>query len=172
MTRQGGSGAIRNIALVAMLTAVITGQQVALSFLPNIELVSLFVILFTRHFGKRTLLVIYVFAVLQGLIYGFGLWMVNYLYVWTILYLVAYALRGQQSPFVWAVVLGGFGLLFGALCSPVYLFIGGIGAMAAFFIGGIPFDLLHAAGNFVAALLLFRPLDTLFTKLKKQYPFF
>lgn len=152
-----------------MLTALLVGLQVALSFIPNIELVSLMIILFTRHFGRRTLLVIYVFTLLQGLIYGFGLWMVNYLYVWPILYFIAHWLRHERRAYIWAMVSGGFGLLFGALCSLVYLFVGGVAMMAASFVAGISFDLIHCAGNFMVALLLFAPLDKLLIKLKQQY---
>ena len=172
MQQKNNNRTIYSVALVAVLTAVVTAQQVALSFLPNIELVTLLMILYTRHFGKKTLLVIYCFAALQALIYGLGLWVFNYLYVWTILYFIVQLLRNYDEPLIWAVVAGGFGLLFGGLCSFIYLFIGGWSAMVAFFIAGIPFDLLHAAGNFVVAIALFKPLDRFFANIKQQYPFF
>lgn len=172
MQQKNNYRTIYSIALVAVLTAVITAQQVALSFLPNIELVTLLIILYTRHFGKKTLLVIYSFAALQGLIYGLSLWFINYLYIWAILYFIVRLLRHHDEPLIWAMVSGGFGLIFGGLCSLIYLFIGGWSAMAAFFIAGIPFDLLHAAGNFVVSIALFKPLDRFFANIKQQYPFF
>ena len=53
---------------------------------------------------------------------------------------------------------GLFGLLFGALCAPVYLFAGGPAFALSWWLSGIPYDLLHCAGNFVLALVLFVPL--------------
>ena len=71
----------------------------------------------------------------------------------------------MEHPLGWAVLSGGFGMLFGLLCAPVYLFSGGPGFAVSWWISGIPFDLTHAAGNFVIALMLFVPLRRLLTKL-------
>ena len=55
--------------------------------------------------------------------------------------------------------------MFGALCGIVDIFIGGFGYAAAKWVSGIPFDLLHCGGNFVIALIIFRPLRTALEKL-------
>lgn len=54
---------VKDIAVCAFLAAILFVVQVMLGFLPNIELVSLLVILYTLEFRKKTLWVIYVFAV-------------------------------------------------------------------------------------------------------------
>ena len=131
--------------------------QVAAASLPNIELVSLLVAAFSVYFGRRTLAAIYVFALLEGITYGFGSWWICYLYVWTILYLVSRAAKQMQSPIGWAAILGLFGLLFGALCSIPYFFILGPAGGLSYFLGGIPYDLLHCVGNTVSGLLLWKP---------------
>ena len=74
------------------------GLQVALRLLPNIEVVSLLIVLFALHFRHRTLFMIYIFVLLEGLVYGFGIWWVSYLYVWTILYLAAILLKNLAPP--------------------------------------------------------------------------
>ena len=51
----------------------------------------------------------YAFALLEGLCYGFGIWWLNYCYVWAILYGIARALRRRESSFFWAVASGAFG---------------------------------------------------------------
>lgn len=66
-------------------------------------------------------------------------------------------LRGMESRVGWAVLSGAFGLAFGALCALVYLPVGGWQMFAATWVAGIPFDLLHGAGNFAIALVLFQP---------------
>lgn len=159
----------KQAALFGILGALTFAAKLALSPLPNIEPVSLMVMLFAVTFGLKCLYPIYVYVVMEFLVFGLQLWSINYLYVWTVLALIALALRKQDSPLLWAVVSGGFGLLFGALCAPVYLFTGGPAFALAWWLSGIPFDLLHCAGNFVIALLLFQPARKLLKKLSRPF---
>ena len=159
-----------NIAIIAVCGALLYVSQVAFSFLPNIELVSPLIILYTRHLKRLTLPAIYVFAMIEGLTYGFGLWWVAYLYVWTVLYGVAALVErysgGSSNPFLWAVIAALFGLFFGLLCSVPYFFTLGFGGGVSYFLSGIPFDFLHCGGNFITTLVLFLPLDKLFGKIR------
>ena len=148
-----------------MLGALTFGLKVAMSYLPNIEPVSLLVMVFAVVFGKKSLFPIYLYVIMEILIYGLGTWNFNYLYVWAILAFVAYLLRKMQSPLGWAMVSGVFGLSFGLLCAPVDFLIGDLGYVVTKWISGIPFDIAHCIGNFVIALLLFAPLRTLLQKL-------
>jgi energy-coupling factor transport system substrate-specific component len=149
---------IKDIALIGIMSAILVTVQVALGFLPNLELVSLLIIMYTLVFGKKTLYIIYVFVALEGIIYGIGLWWINYLYIWTILFVIVMLLRKQHSPYFWAIISGFYGLSFGALCAIPNLFLSGIGSAISYWITGIPFDIIHAVGNFVVVLLLFHPL--------------
>lgn len=133
--------------------------------LPNIEPVSLLVMLFAVVFGKKAVYPIYLYVVLEFAFYGLNLWSVNYLYIWLILAAAAWLLRGMTHPLGWALLSGVFGLLFGALCAPVYLVTGGPAFALSWWISGIPYDLLHCAGNFFLALVLFQPLRKLMTRL-------
>ena len=71
---------------------------------------------------------------------------------------LAYRLRGMDSAPGWAVAAGLYGLAFGALCAPVYLFTSGPGGALAWWIAGLPTDIVHCLGNFVITLLAYRPL--------------
>ena len=162
---------LRQTVLFGILAALTFGLKVAMSALPNIEPVSLMVILFAVTFGWKGLYPVYLYVIMEILFYGLGLWNLNYLYIWAVLFVAAVFLKGVKNPWVWALVSGSFGLLFGALCGIVDIFIGGFGYAITKWISGIPFDLMHCAGNFVVALLLFSPLEklmkTLYGKLKK-----
>lgn len=160
---------IKDIALIGLCSAILVAAQVVLSLLPNIELVSLLVILYTRNLKGRTVYIIYVFALLQGLIYGFHIWWVTYLYVWTILFLIARALGDMDNALAWAIVSGLFGLCFGALTTIPYLFVLGPAGALAYFMSGALFDLVHCGGNFLAALLLYNPLNSVLQKAMRQY---
>jgi energy-coupling factor transport system substrate-specific component len=119
-------------------------------------------------FGRKALYPIYLYVMLEILFYGIQLWNINYLYVWSLLALGAWMLRKSQSGLTWALLSGVFGLFFGALCAPVYIFSGGFGFAISWWISGIPFDLMHCAGNFVMALVLFMPLRRLLEKLYRK----
>ena len=148
-----------------MLGSLTFAAKVAMAGLPNIEPVSLFVMLYAVVFGRKCVYPIYTYVVMEFLCYGLHLWSINYLYVWLILAICAWLLRAVKNPFVWALLSGAFGLLFGLLCTPVYAISGGIGYAVSWWISGVPFDLMHAGGNFVMALVLFVPLRKLLTKL-------
>ena len=159
---------IREIVLFGVLGALTFALQVVMGPLPNIEPVSLLVMLFAVIFGWKGLFPVYIFVAMEILFYGLGVWNVYYLYVWLLLALAAMSLRSMTHPLGWAILSAAFGLLFGALCGIVDIFIGGFGYAIAKWVAGISFDLLHCGGNFVIALLLFMPLRKLLEKLNRQ----
>ena len=145
MTRTGR--AIRRIVLIAAMTAILEVSKFALNAIANVELITLLVILFTRRFGWRlTLASVLLFAGLESLWWGISIWTATYFYVWPI------------SPLMNAVIAGVYGLLFGALCALLTLVTAGPNAALAWWIAGIPYDLVHGLSNFVICLVLYRPL--------------
>jgi len=146
------------IVVMGVLTAVVFAAQVAMGFLPNIELVTLLFILYTLVLGRKVFLIIYVFVFLEGIFYGFGLWWVNYLYVWTVQSIVTLMLRKQTSVFFWSILSGFYGISFGALCAIPYFFMGGPSSAFAYWVSGIAYDIPHCIGNVIVCLLLFKPL--------------
>ena len=156
---------IREVVLFGVLGALTFALQVAMSGLPNIEPVSLLVILFAVTFGWKALYPVYVFVVMEILFYGINTWNIYYLYVWTVLVVAAILLRKMEQPLAWAVLAAVFGLLFGALCAIADVFIGGFSYAIAKWASGIPFDITHCIGNFVIAILLFAPLRNLMARL-------
>jgi len=65
----------------------------------------------------------------------------------------------------WILYCAVYGLLFGLLGSIPYVFVGGFQAALAWWVAGIPYDFMHCSGNFCLALLLFKPLSNLLTKI-------
>jgi energy-coupling factor transport system substrate-specific component len=151
-----------------MLGALTFAAKYVMSGLPNIEPVSLMVMLMAVLFGVKCLYPIYLYVLMEMLFFGFGLWNINYLYIWLILAAAAWLMRKSDSALAWALLSGCYGLCFGLLCAPVDVAVGGFGYAAAKWVSGIPYDLLHCAGNFVMALLLFHPLRTLLEKLYRK----
>ena len=158
------SSAAREVALFGVLGGLTFAAKVAMMSLPNIEPVSLLVMVFAVTFGKKALYPIYVYVLLEFALFGFGLWSAAYVYVWALLALAAWALRGMTAPLGWAVLAAAFGLLFGLLCTPVYIVSGGPAFALSWWLSGIPFDLMHCGGNFALTLALFRPLKGLLSR--------
>lgn len=149
---------VKNIALLGVMIAILEVAKNVLAFLPNVELVTLLIILYALHFGKLTFLIVPAFILIEGCIYGFGLWWIMYLYTWPLLAVITMIFRKQESVWFWSILSGVFGLFFGALSSIPYIFIGGIPTAFSWWIAGIPFDIVHCVSNFILCLVLFVPL--------------
>lgn len=149
---------IMQIVTIGVLSAILLVGQLGLAFLPNIEIVSTLIILYTKIYKKQVFSIILIFVLLEGIIFGFGIWWISYLYIWNILALIVLIFQKIDSAVLWAVISGIFGLLFGALCAIPYLISGGPGAAFAYWSAGIPYDILHCCGNFALTLILYKPL--------------
>ena len=156
------------MVLFGILGAFTFAAKYVMSFLPNIEPVSLMVMLFAVVFGKKWVYPVYLYVAMEILFYGINLWNLNYLYIWAVLAVAACLLRDMKHPLGWALLAGVFGLLFGALCGIVDVFIGGTTYALSKLISGIPFDIAHCAGNFIIVLVIFQPLRELLEKLYRK----
>ena len=165
--------AARDVATVGLMVAAIEACKLVMQAMPNIEMTSFLIILFTLFYPRLTLYAIPAFTLIEGMLYGFGIWWVMYLYAWPLLALVTRVFSRSDSAFFWAIVSGVFGLLFGLLCSVPYFFIGfagggflqGLTQMFAWWIAGIPFDLIHGVSNFAIMLALYQPISSLLKRM-------
>jgi energy-coupling factor transport system substrate-specific component len=166
MTGTGKGFSILDIAQIGIMVAVIEVSKFALSGMPNIELTSFWLIMFTLYFGWKIVAVVPVLILVEGAFYGPHLWWIMYLYTWPLLVAIAWFFRKNTSALLWAIISGVFGLCFGALCSIPYFVIGastggiGAGIRSAFtwWVAGIPWDFVHCIGNFSIMLVLFHPI--------------
>lgn len=158
-TNSAKSVAVR-VARIGICGAILFVMQIALSFIPNCELVSCLTILFTLAFGPEMFLSVTVFSLLEGFLYGFGLWVVSYLYVWPLLVLLTLLLKKlfREDRLLWAVLAAGFGLIFGSLFAIAYIPVDPSYALS-YWIAGLMWDAWHAFTNGVIVFLLFKPLN-------------
>lgn len=169
---QKGKLTIKDIAVMGVMVATMTSFKYAMSLLPNIEPVSLLIILYTLFLGPKVIYAIIVFVFVEGLIYGFGSWWVCYLYIWPLLSIITLFIGKKVTDiktrtWVFSILSGLFGLFFGALSSIPHFFMGGFLYGFNYFIAGIPYDLLHCVGNFCICLALFYPLHATLNKISK-----
>lgn len=156
---------VRDLVSLSLLGAIMVAAKELMAALPNIEPVTLLLMCATLVYGLRALYPCCIYVLLEGLLYGFGLWFISYLYVWPLLVVLVYAMRRSRSRVVWTAAAALYGLAFGPLTAIPYLFIGGWSMAFSYWIAGIPFDLVHFVGNGVMVGLLLRPLTELVRKL-------
>ena len=155
--------AVRDLAVLAFCTSLMFALKMAMVWLPNIHMGALLIIVYTQKFRQRVLYIIYAYVLLEIAVFGFNpLWSIGYLYVWIILAGLTWLLRNMKSALGWATLSGAFGLAFGALTAPPFLLIT-LGperffqAFLPYWAAGIPFDIVHCAGNFAICLFLYKP---------------
>ena len=165
---------VRDIALIGMMTAVIEVSKLALAAVPNVELVTFWIIMFSLFFGPKVIYSILVFILIEVSIYGVNVWVIMYLYIWPTLALLVLLFKKKDSMLVFAILSGFYGLLFGAYCSLPYIVIGTVGCgiksglIMAFnwWVAGIPYDILHGISNFFVMLVLYHPVHKVMQKIK------
>lgn len=156
------------IILLTFLGVLMYVSQVILAWLPNIEIVTVLIIVTTCLFGVKALCSVYIFAICEIATYGLGLWSINYLYVWTVLVLIVILIKKVESKEIFALTAGIYGLCFGTLCSIPYFFMG-VTAGIANIISGFWFDILHCVGNLITVYFLYEPFKKALDWAKSRY---
>lgn len=147
----------RRLVLGALLGAWMICVKEVLAALPNVEAVSLLVIVYTAVYRWYALVPIYVFVAVEAVLYPYPATVIMYLYVWVILFGAVMLLpRGRVLPAaVYAGISGLYGLCFGILCAPVQAIWFALTPEGtwSWILAGLPFDVIHGIGNAVIALL-------------------
>ena len=148
------------LATFAVLGALMYCSKIIMEWAPNIHLLGMFTMTFALAYKAKGLIPLYVYVFLNGLFAGFAFWWIPYLYIWTILWGVTVLLPKKLpvpfSAFMYSLVCGLHGLLFGVMYTPVQaLFFGfDFDQTLAWIASGLPFAVVHALGNFAAGFLI------------------
>lgn len=164
---------VREIAVFAMLGAVMYASKMLMEIAPNVHLLGVFTIAFTVVYRKKALYPIYTYILLNGIFCGFAMWWIPYLYIWTILWGVTMLLPKQMPkkirPFIYMVVCASHGFLYGTLYAPAQALLFGLDfrGMVAWIVAGLPWDFVHGVSNFFCGILIV-PIITLLNRLEKS----
>lgn len=162
----------KEVALFGMLGALMYVSKLVMEFAPNVHLLGVFTISITVVYRSKALYPIYVYVFLNGLIAGFDVWWLPYLYIWTILWgvtmLLPRSMPSKIKPVVYMTVCGLHGFLFGTLYAPAQAIMFGydFDTMVKWIIAGLPWDFIHGVGNFICGLLIV-PIIAVLKKMKK-----
>ena len=110
-----------NAALVGVMAATLECAKLALSAIPNVEVVTLLIALYSTVFGWLGVASAVIFVAIEPLIWGFGSWVISYLLYWPLVAIVFLLLKKVGIKNRWA--LTGIAVLltffFGVLTSLV-----------------------------------------------------
>lgn len=155
---------LKEAVIFGMLGAVMYASKLITELLPNIHLIGVFIVAITVVYRKKALYPIYVFIMLTGLLNGFGMWWIPYLYIWTVLWgavmLLPKKLPPKATPIIYAIVCSLHGFLYGVLYAPAQAIMYGLDfkGMIAWIVAGFPFDITHGISNFIGGLILITPI--------------
>lgn len=154
-----------------MLGTLMFCSKIIMEFLPNVHLLGMFVMTFTIVYRGHALIPIYIFVALSGVYAGFSMWWVPYLYIWTVLWAVTMLLPRRMPTaaraVVYPIVCALHGLAYGTLYAPAQALMFGMSLeqTIAWIAVGLPWDAVHALGNFAAGFLII-PLVRLLLRLE------
>lgn len=155
------------MTVFSMLGALMFCSKLLLEWAPNIHLLALFIIAFTRVYRAKALVPLYVFVLLTGVYGGFNFWWVPYLYIWLPLFGAAMLLPRRMPKriafFVYVALGATHGILYGVLYAPAQALFFGLSftETLVWIASGTVFDILHAAGNAAACTLTIPLISTL-----------
>ena len=151
---------LKESVIFGMLGAVMYASKLIMEVLPNIHLIGVFIVAITVIYRKKALYPIYIFVFLTGLLNGFNMWWIPYLYIWTVLWgatmLLPKKLPTKAAPIIYAVVCSLHGFLYGVLYAPAQALLFGLDfkGMIAWIVAGFPFDITHGISNFFCGILI------------------
>lgn len=147
------------LVVIALLSALLVVVQVALAVVPNVELVSLLILIYALLLPLPTALsIVGIFVTLEFIVWGFGDWVIGYYWIWPIWVLLVYFTKwfNKDDPHRWALLGAFWGILFGVLFSLHHGILYGMTYSYAYWIRGISFDIVHAISNYILILLSYR----------------
>ena len=161
---------IRNLVIDALLAATIIVLKEALTFLPNIEVVTLLIMIITMTFNlSDALLITLVYVITETILYGFGIHTIPYIFVWFLIVFITYVLRKSINNYIKASILSFmFGLLFDLPFS-IPFFILSVNTGISYLLNGAVCSVVHALGNFILMVLLYDVLIKKFKELHARY---
>ncbi|MBU1141975.1 MAG: hypothetical protein KKG64_05565 [Firmicutes bacterium] len=166
--------AIKDAALIAILASILFVQQIALSFLPNVQFTTLLIVLYARVIGfKKTALIVVLHVAAINILSPFGpvipMHIPSMLIAWLLIPFLLHTVFKKANS-TWALAIFGlfFGFLYGWLFIPVSVFILDI-PFLVYFYGDLLFEIIMAVTNFLTILWLYEPLKKMLIEQKSRY---
>jgi energy-coupling factor transport system substrate-specific component len=165
---------IRNMTLIAICAAILFVQQIALSFLPNIQFTTLLVIIYTKVLGfKKTSMIVVVHVLAIGFFSPTGtlnpIYLPAMLIGWLLIpILLSTVFKKMNQAFSLSLFALVFGFVYGWIFIPFSVFFLNV-PFLEYFLMDLPFEIIMAVNNFITVLWLYDILKKVLVQLKQNY---
>ncbi len=159
ITRKTAFFSTKKLAFLAMMTAACVVGRLSFQWIPNVQPMTDMLLLLTIYQGLFSGLIVSLLSlIITSLFLGMGTWTIAQLISYAVV-LVFFSVLYRYTYVKHALILQAMasfvvGLLYGFVISLVQAPFLGIQSFWAYYVVGISFDLLHAAGNFGFYLIL------------------
>ena len=150
------------ISRVGILSALAVVGRLALAVIPNVQPVSVIILIITLTMGTIDGMLVAVLSILlSNILLGMGPWTLAQIASYVIISLLTgwfvrpfYKPNAMANRIAIAVYAGFTGLLYGFIISIFMVKMFGVVAFWPYYLRGIPFDLMHAGGNIAFYFIL------------------
>ena len=164
---------VREITVFAMLGALMFAGKKLMEWIPNMHPLTMLTMVYTLAYRKRGIVPVIVYLLLDTAVTGGITWLVPYYYIfplcWLCTLLVPVHISERKRQVLYTLICTLFGLCFGTMYAPWQALLWGLDfeKTLAWIAAGLPWDVLHAVGNFAASFLIL-PMVKLLQKIERQ----
>lgn len=151
------------VALVGIMAATVECGKLVLASIPNVEVVTLLIGLYSYTFGWLGILASVIFVCIEPLIWGFGTWVISYILYWPLVAIIFMVLGRARvkNRFILSGIAVLLTVFFGVLTSlvDIGLFSGSFDnffvRFGIYYMRGVPFYLTQILCNAVLFVTVF-----------------
>ena len=166
------------VCYVAIMAATLTVGKLALSFIPNVEVVTLLIICYSSTFGRKYAIpATLIFCTVEIAIYGFGTWVLLYYIHWNMLSVISSFALKKRKLWIATLIAVLCTAFFGVLSTGIdVIFAGAYGVpkselgklYSAYYVRGIWFYVVHVVSNLLIVTALYIPLTKVLSKIQNS----
>lgn len=159
---------VKQITFVAIYAAIIVAFQTLLSTISGLELTTLLFVAATLFLPLTTAFnIVIVYCLIEGILFGFGDWVLLYLVYWSFVVLITRLLRKHLKKHILlnALVNGIFGFLLGVFFFFEALILYGSSTAISWYVSGFPTDIFHLFSNVFITLIFFPIISRIMPKI-------
>lgn len=166
------------VCYVAIMAATLTVGKLALSFIPNVEVVTLLIICYSSTFGRKYAIpATLIFCTVEIAIYGFGTWVLLYYIHWNMLSVISSFALKKRKLWIATLIAVLCTAFFGVLSTGIdVIFAGAYGVpkselgklYSAYYVRGIWFYVVHVVSNLLIVTALYLPLTKVLSKIQNS----
>ena len=164
---------IKELVLLALSTSILVVQELMFSFLPNIQLTTLLIMVYTYVYGfKKSVVIVFVYVIIDNLLFGsitmFNIvipMLIGWLMIVTIFSVIS---SKTKNMIVYLILAYLFGHLYGLIFTPFQAWMMNI-EIIPYLLADIPWQVVMGLTNAIAILWLFDPLQRFLSKLYREF---